>query len=83
MLVTPDSRAAASNASVPLVRSRFVAAKLRSKCLKSLRPASAVAWWTIASGRASAIAARDGSGIEQIEHDRLRTEPAQPTGLLG
>ena len=55
---TPASRAAAKSASVPSVRSRLVWAKLRSKCLKSVRPVSAVAWWTMASGLASRTASR-------------------------
>src|SRR3989440_9753088 len=53
---TPASRAASSSASVPSVRRRLVWWKLRSKCLKSLRPVRAVAWWMMASGFASSTA---------------------------
>ena len=40
---------------MPSVRSRFVSAKARSKWRRSSEE-SAVAWWTITSGRASATA---------------------------
>jgi hypothetical protein len=55
---TPASRAAASSASVPSVRSRLVRAKLRSRLLPKRTVARAVAWWMIASGSARRTASR-------------------------
>jgi hypothetical protein len=55
---------------VPSVRNRFVAAKLSSKCLKSVTPVSAVASWTIASGGGRQRLLH-GRAVEQVERDRL------------
>ena len=55
---TPASRAAASSASVPSVRIRFVSPKLRSRFRENRTFASAVASWTIASGSAPSTALR-------------------------
>src|SRR5215472_1475693 len=60
--LVPASRAAASRASVPSVRSRLVSAKVRSSFLEKPRPASAVAWWMIASGLISRMARRTAPG---------------------
>ena len=67
---TPASRAAASRWSVPSVRRRLVSANERSNLRRSRSPPSAVIWWTIASGRASATAARTPS----------RSSPSTTTG---
>jgi hypothetical protein len=50
--------------------------------LKSLRPASAVAWWTIASGLVSTTTLRT-ARVEQVEHDRLCPQRVQAFGLVG
>jgi hypothetical protein len=54
--LTPLAVAAARRFSVPSVRSRFVNANQRSKCLKSGVPDRAVISWMIASGSARATA---------------------------
>ena len=74
---TPASRAAARSASVPSVRSWLVCAKLRSRSLEKVTFASAVAWWTIASGLLEDRLPHR-AGVEQIEHDRLAPERLDP-----
>ena len=66
---------------MPSVRSRFVCAKLRSKCLKSCRFARAVAWWTIGLGLDFEHGLAHGACVEQIEHDRLRAERSNTFGV--
>jgi hypothetical protein len=58
---TPAARAAAIRLSVPSVRSRFVGSNVSAKRFKSLPSASAVAWWTIASGFVSSTSRRAAS----------------------
>ncbi len=52
----PAARAASSRWSVPWIRSWLVTANVRSKCLRSLSPASPVIWCMITSGRAAVTA---------------------------
>ena len=66
---------------MPSVRSRLVGAKLRSRFRENPASASAVAWWTIASGSASSDGPAHGARVEQIEHDRLRAERPDPLGV--
>ena len=62
---------------MPSVRRRFVGANDSSKCLKSIPPASAVAWWTIASGFVSSTTPAHRFAVENVQHGRLGAELAQ------
>src|SRR5215216_953331 len=74
---TPPSRAAARSASVPSRRSRLVCSKLRSRFFENCTSASAVAWWTIASGAVFEHGPAHGEPVEQIDGERIRTERSQ------
>ena len=80
---TPASRAAASSASVPVVRSSFVRATVLSRLRLNFTFASAVASWTIASGSLSSTAFAHGPRVEQVEQHRLRAERPQAIGARG
>jgi hypothetical protein len=68
--------------SVPSVRSLFVCAKVRSRFLLRRASASAVAWWTIASGDLD-YRLPHRVPVEQVERDRIRAERADSLGASG
>jgi hypothetical protein len=54
---------------VTSVRKRLVSVKPSSKRFRLVKPASAVRWWTIASGRAATTRRRERAGIEGLGDD--------------